>query len=180
MKTYLTNYEPLKGFENLYLINRESDIWSLRRRRKMTIWQSRTGYKQSYCYVVLRKDNRSYNKSLHRLLAIQYIENPLNKPDINHIDGNGLNNKLSNLEWCTQSENSKHMYVTGLKIMTDELRKKCRHKKDKLNQETADKIRKLYISGKYTQNEIAKKYMVDQSLICYIVNKKIWQKPTIE
>jgi len=178
VKTYQNEYEPLKGFEDLYLINRKGDIWSLRRKRKMTPCKAKTGYKQSYFLVLLRKDNKRYTKSLHRLLAIQFIENPLNKPDINHIDGNGLNNKLSNLEWCTQSENSLHMYRTGLKIMTDEFKKRCRHKKDKLNQKKADKIRKLYASGKYSQKDIAKKYVVDPSTISYIVNKKIWQKLT--
>ena len=47
---------------------------------------------------------------LHKLLALAFIPNPENKPQINHIDGNKANFKLNNLEWCTQSENQIHAY----------------------------------------------------------------------
>jgi len=48
--------------------------------------------------------------SLHRIIATKFIPNPGNKEQINHKDGNKLNNTVSNLEWCTQSENVKHAY----------------------------------------------------------------------
>ena len=53
---------------------------------------------------------------LHRLLAQAFIPNPKAKPQINHIDGNKTNNALSNLEWCSQSENQLHAYRTGLQV----------------------------------------------------------------
>ena len=52
--------------------------------------------------------------SLHQLIAQTFIPNPENKPIVNHIDGNTLNNCVSNLEWCTQSENMQHAIRTGL------------------------------------------------------------------
>lgn len=52
---------------------------------------------------------------LHRLLAKAFIPNPENKPCVNHIDGNGENNSVSNLEWSTYSENNQHAYDAGLK-----------------------------------------------------------------
>ena len=60
-------------------------------------------------------NNKYYNWSIHRLIAIKYIPNPNNYPVINHIDGNKLNNSIDNLEWCTHSDNIKHAYDTGLK-----------------------------------------------------------------
>lgn len=64
------------------------------------------GYIKVYVY------NKSY--SLHRLIALSFIENIENKEQVNHIDGNKLNNSVKNLEWVTNSENQIHKFKTGL------------------------------------------------------------------
>lgn len=51
---------------------------------------------------------------VHRIVAGAFIPNPMSKPFVNHIDGNKLNNDISNLEWVTASENTQHAYETGL------------------------------------------------------------------
>ena len=52
--------------------------------------------------------------SIHRLVALTFIENEENKPEVNHIDGNKLNNHISNLEWCTTQENLEHKRINNL------------------------------------------------------------------
>ena len=64
-------------------------------------------------YIVVSLNKNQYK--LHRLIAFTFLENLENKPFVNHIDGNKINNVVSNLEWCTASENNQHAIDTGLK-----------------------------------------------------------------
>lgn len=59
---------------------------------------------------------RGKHRSVHRLVAQTYVPNPEQKPHVNHIDGNKLNNRADNLEWVTQSENQRHAYDSGLQV----------------------------------------------------------------
>jgi hypothetical protein len=61
---------------------------------------------------VITIDNISYR--LHRIVALTFIDNPENKEQVNHIDGNKLNNAVTNLEWVTNKENQIHKYKIGL------------------------------------------------------------------
>lgn len=70
-------------------------------------WVESTGYR-----AFTLGDRR--RKLLHRLLAIAFISNPLNLPEVNHIDGDKLNNTLLNLEWVTGVDNIRHAFTTGL------------------------------------------------------------------
>lgn len=76
---------------------------------KQTVTNS--GYKR----ITLSIDGKEERWSVHRLVALLFVPNPEQKPQVNHIDGNKENNDASNLEWCTASENNKHAFRTGLK-----------------------------------------------------------------
>jgi hypothetical protein len=73
-------------------------------------------HKKGYEMVNIKPDGRGAGKTLkiHRLVAAAFIPNPLNKPQVNHKDGDKTNNDVSNLEWATPRENMKHAFDTGL------------------------------------------------------------------
>lgn len=70
--------------------------------------------KYGYETIVLTKDGTRKNYTIHKLVALAYIPNPENKPTINHIDGNKLNNNVSNLEWATYKEQKIHAWNKNL------------------------------------------------------------------
>lgn len=81
--------------------------------KSLKVEEMQDGYKR----IVLMKDAKKKRYMCHRLVAETFIPNPDNKPYVNHIDGNRGNNCVSNLEWCTQSENEQHAVHTLGKTM---------------------------------------------------------------
>lgn len=105
----------------------------------------------------------------HRLIANAFIPNPDNLPCINHIDGNKLNNQLSNLEWATYSDNTKHAFRMGLTHPA--IGKNTKH--GKFTEEDIKYIRMLNKQGK-SQYQIASIYNVTRSTIQQILEGKTY------
>lgn len=68
---------------------------------------------KGYVSYTIKILNKNYKLYAHRAVALAYIPNPLNKPCVNHIDNNPLNNNVKNLEWCTKQENTDWMVIQG-------------------------------------------------------------------
>ena len=91
-----------------YTINANGDVFN-KHGRKLAQFP---GGNNDYLQVCLCENAKAKIFLVHRLVAIHYIDNPENKPCVNHIDGNKQRNCTDNLEWCTHSENMKHSYHT--------------------------------------------------------------------
>lgn len=112
-----------------------------------------------------RNDNKKYMR-FNRLVAIAFIPNPEDKPFVNHIDGDRLNDRFDNLEWCTNGENIQHAYDTGLAKKGED------HIQSKLSKQ---EVRDIYVLAKnktYRQWEIAEKYKISRPLVSKILNGK--------
>lgn len=141
-------WKPIENYNSLYEVNEKGEIRSLyhwnghkyeKRKKPYILKQTNTttGYKK----VELAKDGKKKSLRVHRLVATAFIPNPMNKPYINHIDGNRINNCVENLEWCTQHENVVHAYETGL---------------NKISHITKEELQR-YVENGFTFHQIMKK-----------------------
>ena len=120
----MNNLKDIPNYEGLYAATKDGRIFSYAKpcsskkgiflKLQLMINKKNRITPHKQLLVGLYKDKKRKVFLVHRLIAFTYMPNPENKPDINHIDGNPLNNNVSNIEWCTKVENMKHARDTGL------------------------------------------------------------------
>ena len=104
------NKHKYEIFFEYYDVTEEGEIISLRYNRKCKGSIGKDGYKR----FNTRIKQKRYTFLIHRCVALKYIPNPDDLPEVNHIDGDKLNNSIENLEWVSGSQNMKHAYRLGL------------------------------------------------------------------
>lgn len=168
--------KDIPGFEGRYYASTDGRIFSYSKQwygginGKSLLTRAGCEHRPHVCKGYLRVNFRIEKKLkhffLHILIARTFIPNPLNKPQVNHKDGNKWNNNYSNLEWATVSENMLHAFRTGLK----ESMKGSHHGCSKLKEEEVVSI----IASDEPQTTLAKKYSVSDATISNIKNNKNW------
>ena len=182
------NYSNISGYEGLYQVSNTGKVKSLlrlesfpsakvkgrnftRKRRERIL--SPAPDKDGYLKVVLCKNSILENFFVHRLVISAFKQNLTNLPQINHIDGNKLNNTIENLEWCSSSHNNYHRYrlnLIDIKKISGE-----NHWNSKLKEEDILKIIEKWESGSISQRKIAIEYKVSKSTISKIIRKENWR-----
>jgi hypothetical protein len=137
--------KDIPEFEDLYSVTRDGRVWSKRRNHFMKPLLNH-GYPQ----VTLTKDKKIYCFRVHRLVAICFLASMDNKIYVNHKNGNKLDNRVENLEWCTPRENVQHAFRTGLQ----KIEKGEKHHSARFTDKQVQEMRDLWATGKYLQREI--------------------------
>lgn len=164
--------KQIKNFEH-YFVDESGNVYSKKRGnlRKLTPILTHYGYYD----VGLSSSKRIVKICVHRLVAQHYIDNPNNLPQVNHIDGNKLNNHVSNLEWCTPKDNLKHARDTGLNTSVPKPNGKgSKNSRSKLTEDLVLEIRKKSSEG-ITHKQLSIEYNVAESTISGIVSRIRWK-----
>ena len=111
-------------------------------RNKKTGRVLKAAKKGGYCSLRLYSKKNFF---VHQLVAQSFLENPENKPQVNHIDGNKANNMLCNLEWMTQSENIQHSFDIGLRPISEAVRESGRTLAEKFGSKNGFVFKKIVL-----------------------------------
>lgn len=156
--------KPIKGYEGYYSIDEYGKIYS-----HHTYNKRQPGYKKTYkgkrgyLVVDLCVKNKRKNLKVHRLVAETFIPNPENKQFVNHKDLNKLNNHVSNLEWTTAKENTRHFFDNGVREYNYK-------KAPKLTEQIALSV----LLDNRSNKEIAKTYNIGLSTVIHIKLGSRW------
>ena len=105
-------WKPIAECNGEYLVSNLGRVKSLKFGKEKILKQSNS---MGYLRITLKKrDGKQKTPKVHRLVALAFIPNPNNKPQVNHKDGNKYNNHIDNLEWSTCQENVQHGWENGL------------------------------------------------------------------
>ena len=159
--------KEITGYEGLYSITKDGRVWSHYSdgfiKTRLNDW----GYKMARLY----KNKKVKTLCIHKLLGTVFIDNPENKPQINHKNGIKTDNRIENLEWVTRSENVKHSYDIGLQG--------CNHGeysgKAKLEESQVIEIKQM-LRNNETLKSISKRFGVSIGAISHIKHERTWRR----
>lgn len=133
---------------------------------------------RGYLYVCTPQGHKPKNILVHRLVALSFIPNPRSLPVVNHLDGNKLNNAVSNLEWCSIAENNSHAHRAGL-CAPSRVGPGEASPAHKLRAEYIPTIRAMHRNG-LSFRKIAAHYGVVAGTIGHIIEGRTWVNEGVE
>ena len=179
---YQEIWKDVEGYKGIYQVSNLGRVKSLARivshpqgslKLKERILKQFLGAKD-YLYVRI-KHHKSNTSRVHRLVAQAFLPNPQHKPQVNHINGIKDDNRVSNLEWCTNLENQQHAFSHNYRgIKSVFCQNYIKKKIIKLNPHIVNTIRIMFNHGTITKASLARQFDVSETLIRAIIQNKIW------
>ena len=171
--------KDIYGYEGLYAVTKHGHIWSYPKEWARTHHSGKflKTFLVGHGYEVVSLYDAPYSSKkflVHRLVAQTYIPNPKRYKEVNHKNANRLDNRVSNLEWCTSAMNKKHAWKKGL---YEAIRvRDCKGEasgRSKLKNEDIHAIRRMYAHG-FNFRQISDRFSVTPESISNIVRGKTW------
>lgn len=162
----------IEEYEGSYQISNFGNVRSFKT-KKPRILKGRDNSNGYLGVSLYNKDNdkKAKGHALHRLVAIYFIENPENKLEVNHMDGDKSNNCVTNLEWTTRLENVRHSIETGLFNQNG-----SKNSESKLNEETVLRVRSHFKNTvSIWIEDTSKKLNVSKATVYNIIKENGWK-----
>lgn len=164
------------GFEGIYQVSNYGRVKRIGRKSGAVadrILKQALNIHSGYLQVGLWKNHKKSTKSIHRFVALTFIPNPENKPEIDHIDGNRLNNRVDNLQWVTKSENMLNPITRGRSSKSHKINPLWRGKYGKYHNRTIPivciELDRLFFGTK----EAGRELNINSDCICKVLKGKI-------
>lgn len=162
-------WKDVKGYEGRYFVSSIGRLKSCKKPRRNSEKILKPILVNGYHFLDLGNGKNIKRFSIHRLVAMAFLDNPENKPMVNHINGIKNDNRIENLEWCTASENQLHSIRAQLRTTVGEKNSQC-----KINEEVA----KLIFEDKRVYREISNCYGVSIPTVSDIKRGYSWTHVT--
>ncbi len=163
------NWLPIPGYEGRYCVSDHGNVLHMDfKKTGLPGLLKPSPVRGGYLSVELWLGSESKRFTIHRLVMMAFVGPKPDGHNINHIDGNKLNNSSSNLEYVTFSENSKHSFRLGLQCNKGE-----QHSQARLNEEKVRDIRRRVKNGE-SKHALAKEFAVSYAAIHYVSTGKRW------
>lgn len=166
----MTEWRDVVGFEGKYQVSSDGRVRNARTMQELTLNRlTKCGYRKA----ALWKDGKSHEKRIHRLVAEAFIPKVEGKRTVNHVDGDKLNNAVSNLEWSDRKEQLQHAYDLGLKKPM----KGSANSQSKLTPQQVEEIRRSYVphSKEFGSVALGRKYGVSHRVILLVAKGRSYR-----
>ena len=166
----MEEWRSVKGFDD-YEVSNKGRIRSIKY-RKPFIHKERLNM-DGYVKATFRKNGKAYDRRVHRVVALAFIDNPDNLETVNHINGVKTDNRVENLEWMNRTEQLQHAYDLGLKVAPRGI-ESCNAS---FTEEEVRYIRKVCKKGsrKLGTSALARQFNVHDTTIGDVVNFKTYK-----